>query len=443
MINKENNSAISTEEAKSDAPREEANGGKSGDGMNDLLYNLKSGSASIFTYDEKDRKNIDKPAESNSLVPQSFRGMNGRMEWDSKSQFNLGFKPFSLSTNVGKPEMPFSCSEWGKDSNLKASQSKYSDLHTGDKPYNASKGAVPKVNFSSGKIKYKCDVCDEDFLNRQTYDVHKSFCKTVLEAHLDSLSRPYKLQPRSQGDEKPFACTHCEFKCREKGKMKSHMDTHKEKPFACTQCDYTCPEKKDMKLHMDTHKEKSKYLCDIGNCPIYCESVLLLKEHKKIHEKRYSDIAKNPPRYNQTHSKQYPSNKSQTDNSKNYKYEKDHSRNDPQRKHNGLITGSNRNSHLSVTPSTHWAYVFATGYSTRTREVDVKLDIEENLRRKMGGKITYVQVEKVQTRYDTYRSFRISCRLANSKILMDSALWPENVKVKWYRHNRNNSMEQK
>ena len=139
-------------------PREEIPLSESSDGMNELLSKVP------FTYDEKDQKLNEKLVEGNHLIPQVFREpFVGKC--DPKSQEKLNSiahnvlnapKPFSFRREDGKiPSvtglghvMPFSCTEWGYNLNLKASQNKHSDLHTGRKPYNADTSTIPKVNFS-------------------------------------------------------------------------------------------------------------------------------------------------------------------------------------------------------------------------------------------------------------------------------------------------------
>ena len=150
-------------------------------------------------------------------------------------------------------------------------------------------------------------------------------------------------------------------------------------------------------------------------------------------------VAKSPARNKQAPGKQTPTN-SHINTYHTRKPVSSYNWKESNRRNKGLITGSNTRSHLSVNPRPHWAYVFATGYDPRTREIDVKRDLEANLERKTGKKI-YVKVDKENTRYDTYSSFKISCRIVNSEIFMDRTLWPANCKAKWYSHNRSDYQE--
>ena len=388
-------------------------------------------------------------------VPQSFQVPKVSKGFDNKTQHTQGItqvdslsglKPLSFEAENGKPlmlsglgsVMPFSCSESDFNLNLKANQSKHRYVHTGIKPYNAGNGAKPKQNFRGATNLYKCDKCVEVFLNKSTFEEHNKICKSDFKAYLDTLTYPNNTQIKGKDSGKTFACAQCDYKCEERDDMKRHMRTHnRENSYKCDECDYKCTEKEDLRNHMDTHKGKDTYICFVDGCAYECKDANLLNEHKETHKKKWSDVAKSPARNNQVSGKQTLHNKSNY-NYQTYKSENSYNRKGTTNRSKGLITGSNRRSPLSVNPRPHWAYVFATGYDPRAREIDVKRDLEANLERKTGKKI-YVKVEREKTRFDTYSSFKISCRLVNSEIFMDRTLWPANCKAKWYSHNRNDS----
>ena len=100
------------------------------------------------------------------------------------------------------------------------------------------------------------------------------------------------------------------------------------------------------------------------------------------------------------------------------------------------VTGTNTSSALSVAPVPHWAKIFATRYLRDTNPSVVKRDLEQNLQI-ITGKVYQVQVEPMETKYDHYCSFKISCFCVDSEVFMDSRLWPENVMAKWFRKKRN------
>ena len=217
------------------------------------------------------------------------------------------------------------------------------------------------------------------------------------------------------------------------------METHKEKPFKCHECEYKSQAWKDMKAHMNTHKEVNKYACDIGECKYICWDVNTLNTHKRIHEKKFSDVAKSPPRFSQANEGNINNNNnSKSTFRQNHKNYKGNSSYNSQRNPKKSITGSNRSSPLSVTPRLHWSYIYATGFSPSTHEDDVRRDLEANIERRIG-KRTCVIVEKLVSKYKPntrYSSFRVSVRIFNSEILMESSLWPEYCTVRWYQHNR-------
>ena len=131
----------------------------------------------------------------------------------------------------------------------------------------------------------------------------------------------------------------------------------------------------------------------------------------------------------------YPNNKYST----NYRY--NHYENTSAGSYNQYktkpttIKGSNSNSPLAVAPRGHWAKVFATGFPTDTTKYNVKKDLEYNIEYYTGKKIE-IQLDELETRYKTYKSFKISCFCVESEIFMDNRIWPENILVKWFKERR-------
>ena len=445
--------------------------GKSSDGMNEQVLNRNNGSDTIYTYEEKDRNMNEKIVAAKTLVPQSFlpqcdRKIPYAVGLGSHVDSHKDYNPLSLpTTDIIKPPsvnsigpMPFPCTEWGFNFNLKASQNKHSGVHTGNKPYNGGKsGAIPK-NFHSASNIYNCDKCSEIFLDKPSLRTHR--CKgnnDGLETFLASKGKQTNMHeqetPFSCKDcdfkcigmegmkihmethkEKTFSCKDCDFKCIGMEGMKIHMETHKDKPFKCNECEFKCQKWNDMKVHMNTHKEESNFVCDIEGCNYICGEVSTLNTHKRIHEKKFSDVAKSPPRFSQTSD----TNNNTSTFRQGQKSSKDYSNHNSQRNPKKSITGSNKSSPLSVTPRLHWAYVYATGYSPRTHEEVVRRDLEANIERRIGKKACVI-VEKLTSKYrpnTSYSSFRISVRISNSGILLERSLWPENITARWYQNNR-------
>ena len=88
------------------------------------------------------------------------------------------------------------------------------------------------------------------------------------------------------------------------------------------------------------------------------------------------------------------------------------------------------------------AYVLATGFDNYTTEREIEKELTYNIQRKTN-KIYYVKAEREPNWHNNYQNFRISCKCVNSEIFMDSSIWPENIKVRWYSSKRRNQEGQK
>ena len=128
--------------------------------------------------------------------------------------------------------VPFPCTEWDFNSNLKINQNKHLNFHTGKKPYNAESGMKPNMKTSSFGSLYTCEKCDETFLNKPTLAMHMSCCigkDQSFKSHLDRLINPPNNQYKVQDNEKPYTCSSCDYKNPNREAMKSHMNSHKVK----------------------------------------------------------------------------------------------------------------------------------------------------------------------------------------------------------------------
>ncbi|XP_048002642.1 gastrula zinc finger protein XlCGF57.1-like [Leguminivora glycinivorella] len=83
---------------------------------------------------------------------------------------------------------------------------------------------------------------------------------------------------KTHTDDKPFWCTQCDYKCRRKDQLRSHLIIHTdEKPFSCSYCDYKCRRKAHLKSHLMTHTDEKPFSCG------YCDYKGRRKEHLKTH----------------------------------------------------------------------------------------------------------------------------------------------------------------
>ena len=100
---------------------------------------------------------------------------------------------------------------------------------------------------------------------------------------------------------------------------------------------------------------------------------------------------------------------------------------------NNNVIGKAKNSGLktlNIASRQRIANVFVTRFDPSVTEEDIKEYLTKTLN-------LDVQVEKVQTRFNTYASFHIVCQCAQPEIFMSSDLWPENTLVRWWRQPRN------
>ena len=106
----------------------------------------------------------------------------------------------------------------------------------------------------------------------------------------------------------------------------------------------------------------------------------------------------------------------------------------PHRKQ-GLV-GTAKGSDLAVNKRNYQATVFATRYHPNDNILDVKRDLESNLRI-VTDVVHDVKIEKLDTRYDSYASFKITCICPNTAVFMNPDIWPEGVLFRWWRTPRN------
>ena len=106
----------------------------------------------------------------------------------------------------------------------------------------------------------------------------------------------------------------------------------------------------------------------------------------------------------------------------------------PHRK-KGLV-GTAKGSDLAVNKRNYQATVFATRYHPNDNILDAKKDLESNLK-KATDVVHEVKIEKLETRYDSYASFKITCICPNTAAFMNPDIWPESVLFRWWRTPRN------
>ena len=84
-----------------------------------------------------------------------------------------------------------------------------------------------------------------------------------------------------------FKCTHCDFKCSQKGGLRTHIKTihDKIKDHECPKCDYKCSQKINLQKHIKQVHDKIKdHECP--KCDFKCSTTSILRTHiKAVHDK--------------------------------------------------------------------------------------------------------------------------------------------------------------
>ena len=219
-----------------------------------------------------------------------------------------------------------------------------------------------------------------------------------------------------------------------------------------------------MKQHMATHRSSDVYICNEDKCTFECATTDDLQRHSYVHlnhgnnsrSESYSDVLQHndqslnndgfigpmkngkPPKATDKHRNAYnPPPRPPIPSKNNHspeQHSQQHAHSGPRR---GFIRDSNNGSSLAVPTRPHWAKICASRYDPETTQDDVKMELEAKLLSKTGTKYT-IQVEQLETKFDTYCSFKISCYCIESEVFMDCMIWPTNVLVKWFVEKRYN-----
>ena len=102
---------------------------------------------------------------------------------------------------------------------------------------------------------------------------------------------------------------------------------------------------------------------------------------------------------------------------------------------NSGVVGTAHGSNLTVNNSDrkYRGTVYATRYRANIEISEVKADLERNLRI-TTGEVHHVDIERLQPKYNSYSSFKITCICNNTAVLMNSDIWPERSFVRCWRN---------
>jgi hypothetical protein len=140
-----------------------------------------------------------------------------------------------------------------------------------------------------GKKRFKCDICSEDFILKQTLELH------MLSKHgSQQITSVHEVKKPSEAK----ACRSLKLlKLSKKGNLKSHISAVHEgtKPLRCNHCGAMFATKGSLKQHMTVHEEKSDILMNFKGkkrfhcqfCPAkFCVKRMLEKHISAAHEEK-------------------------------------------------------------------------------------------------------------------------------------------------------------
>ena len=273
-----------------------------------------------------------------------------------------------------------------------------------------------------------------------------------------------------------FECSECEFKFVTKAGLDAHAVTHAKKSginLECHECKNRFNSNDELDLHMQLHQQQKLFTCpDCG----YTDSV---RDRLTVHMRSHC-------REKQQRSP-FPRNVRQNRNSVNRRNDSVNSvncwdtfnidevarkyfmdsffnsdgfsapfKNGKPVKLNDLQDGNVRGSKgwpkrkpvtigtakgsagLALKKSNYQATVFASRYSPSVSEDTVKSDLERNLK-EITNVDHDVRVERLETRYEFYASFKITCLCPNTAVFMNPEIWPEGCLFRWWRNPRNDN----
>ena len=97
-----------------------------------------------------------------------------------------------------------------------------------------------------------------------------------------SRSSHLKNHKRVHTGDKSFSCSKCDYKSSRSSHLKTHERIHiGVKPFSCFYCDYKCSRATHLKLHERIHTDKKPFCC--SHCDFKCSDSSSLKRHQSVH----------------------------------------------------------------------------------------------------------------------------------------------------------------
>ena len=109
---------------------------------------------------------------------------------------------------------------------------------------------------------------------------------------INSPLKQEELDMNTPGNMESNTCKYCQKEFTSKGKLKTHMSTHKdekEKPFKCTDCDKEFASSTGLKTHKLLHTKEKLFKCE------FCDYANVQKGNLKTHRlNRHRELIENP-----------------------------------------------------------------------------------------------------------------------------------------------------
>ena len=270
-----------------------------------------------------------------------------------------------------------------------------------------------KVNFI-----YSCPIC-----------VYECGSKDDMESHLKTHigEKPSTLE---------IECNECVYKTNSTSDMERHKLTHKcDMVYVCPECVYQCTSKGDIQKHMQTHRGE-KPILDLKSCSESVQNTNVWDQLSldQVARKHFIDTFYYADGFSG------PTKSGKSVKSKDLQH-----KNVSNAGARGSILSSNSTVGTSSSAArTHLqgkrqANLFATRYGPNVHFSTIKKELEINLRR-VTGQHHEVNVEKLETKYDSYSSFKITCLCENPDVFKNADLWPSGILVIWWRKPRNDNI---